>query len=101
MKTQELEMFFNDNGFNVFLTKQDNVLCAEIERWTDCGVDMIILLNPFTIDEFKSYVNDFNVDEQIDFHRQSREYKNNFTVSQSLNDFTDFHNYLKEIASKP
>lgn len=100
MTTNKLQNFFEENGFNVFLTKQDDVQCAEVERWTDGGVDMIIWLNPFTADEFKSYVDDFDVDEQIDSHRQDPRYKNDFTISQSLKDFTDFHNHLKEIASK-
>lgn len=96
----ELQEFFEENGFNVHLTKQDNVQCAELEKWTDGGVDMIIWLNPFTADEFKSYVNDFDVYETIDSHRQDQRYKNYFTISQSLKDFTDFHNHLKEVASK-
>ena len=100
MKTKKLQTFFEANGFNVHLTKQDNVQCAEIEKWTDGGVDMIIWLNPFTIDEFKNYVNDFDVDEEIESHREDKQYKNAFTISQSLKDFTDFKNHLIEIASK-
>ena len=97
---EKLKTFFEENGFNVSLHIQDNVQCAELEKWTFGGVDMIIWLNPFTPEEFKSYVNDFDIDEQIDIHRQDKSYKNNFTLSQSLTDFTDFHNELKEVASK-
>lgn len=100
MKTKELKKFFEENGFNVFLSKQDKIQCAEIEKWTDGGVDMIIWLNPFTVDEFKSYINDFNIDEVIDLHRQEQLYKDNFTIRQSLKDFTDFHNELKSIFKK-
>ena len=83
MSTKKLQKFFEDHGFNVHLTKQDNVQCAEIEKWTDGGVDMLIWLNPFNIEEFKSYVNDFDVDEQIDSHREDLRYKNDYTISQS------------------
>ncbi len=100
MKTKQLQKFFEDNGFNVYLTKQDNVQCAEIEKWTDGGVDMIIWLNPFTVDEFKDYVKDFDIDDEIDLHRQAKDYCSAFTIRQSLSDFTDFHNNLKEVASK-
>ena len=100
MKTKDLKNFFEKQEFSVFLSKQDNVQCAEIEKWTNGGVDMIIWLNPFTADEFKSYVKDFDIDEEIDLHRQDLRYKNNFTVAQSLKDFTDFHNHLKEIAER-
>ena len=71
--------------------------CAEIEKWTGGGVDMITNLYPFTVEKFKEYVNDFDVDEEIDFHRQDQRYKAVFTTSQSLKDFTDFHNHLKEL----
>jgi hypothetical protein len=98
MTIKKLVKFFEINNFNVYLTKQDNVQCAEIEKWTDDGIDMIIWLNPFTIEEFENYVNDFNIDETIDLYRQDQRYKNVFTITQSLNDFTNFHNHLKEIA---
>jgi len=98
--TSQLQDFFEENEFNVHLTKQDNVQCAEIRSRTDRGVDMIIWLEPFTANEFKSYVNYFDVNETIDLHRTDRHYKNDFTISQSLKDFTDFHNHLKEVASK-
>jgi len=98
--TSQLQDFFEENEFNVHLTKKSNVQCAEIRSRTDRGVDMIIWLEPFTANEFKSYVNYFDVDETIDLHRTDRHYKNDFTISQSLEDFTDFHNRLREVASK-
>lgn len=100
MTIKKLQKFFEEQGFEVYLTKQDNVQCAEIEKWTDGGVDMVIWLNPFTKKEFIDYVNDFDVDYEIDLHRQGEDYRANFTISQSLKDFTDFHNGLKEVAEK-
>lgn len=100
MTTKKLKKFFEDNGFAVHLTKQDNVQCAEVEKWTEGGVDMIIWLNPFTIGEFKDYIKVFDLDETIDLHRQDKSYREAFTITQSLKDFTDFLNHLKEVASK-
>jgi len=100
MKTIKLKNFFEKNGFNVYLTKQGDVQCAEVEKWTNGGVDMVIWLNPFTIDEFKNYVNNFDVDEEIDLYRQDKYYRSVFTISQSLADFTLFHNHLKDVLSK-
>ena len=100
MKTKKLQEFFEKEDFNVHLVKQDGVQCAEIEKWTTGGVDMIIWLNPFTIKEFELYVNDFDVDGVIDQYRQDECYKRNFTVRQSLDDFTEFHEGLKETLSK-
>jgi 5,10-methenyltetrahydromethanopterin hydrogenase len=100
MSIKELQSFFEAEGFNVHLFKQDNKQCAEIEKWTDGGVDMLIVLMPFSKNEFIEYVNDFDVDEQIDLHRQGEQYKNAFKISESVKDFTDFHNSLKDVVAK-
>ncbi len=41
-----------------------------------------------------------DIKEEIDLHRQRQDYKNAFTITQSVEDFTNFHNHLKEIVSK-
>ena len=100
MKTKQLQQFFEDNGFIVHLFKQDNQQCAEVEKWTNGGVDMVICLMPFKKEEFIEYVNDFDIDSEIDLYRQDKQYKNDFTIAESLKDFTDFLNDLKEVSSK-
>lgn len=97
---KKLQDFFETEGFNVHLFQQDKKQCAEIEKWTDGGVDMIISLMPFTKEKFMEYVNDFNVDEEVDFYRQDVSYRNNFSISDGLKDFTDFHNGLKSVVEK-
>ena len=95
-----LQKFFEDEGFNVDIFEQDNQRCAEIEKWTDGGVDMIITLMPFTKNEFIDYVNDFDVDDLINIYRQDENYKRNFTMAQSLKDFKKFHKDLKKTVKK-
>jgi hypothetical protein len=95
-----LQKFFEDEGFNVDIFEQDNQRCAEIEKWTDGGVDMIITLMPFTKNEFIDYVNDFDVDDLINTHRQDENYKRNFTMAQSRKDFKKFHKDLKKTVKK-
>ena len=97
MNTEQLTEFFESNDFNVHPFEQDNQQCAEVEKWTDGGVDMIITLMPFTKENFIKYVADFDVDEQIDLHRDGQLYKDNFTIKESLIDFTDFHKDLKKV----
>lgn len=96
----KLKDFFEQEGFNVDLFEQDNIQCAEIEIWTDGGVDMIIVLMPFTKEKFIEYVDGFDIDEEIDLHRQAKDYKEAFTISQSVKDFTNFHKRMKNIAKK-
>ena len=100
MTTEKLKNFLEEKDFNVHLTKQDNVQSAEVETWTNGGVNMIIWLNPFTVEEFTQKVNDFDVDEEIELHRQGQDYKNAFTIRESLEDFEDYHNRLKDVLSE-
>jgi hypothetical protein len=100
MTIKSLRAFFETEEFHVHLFKQDKKQCAEIEKWTDGGVDMIICLMPFSKEEFAEFVKGFDIDEEIDLHRESQRYKNDFTITQSVKDFTDFHNMLKEVNEK-
>jgi len=99
-EVKDLKDFFENEDFNVYTFEQDDKKCAEIEKWTDGGVDMIITLMPFTKEEFIEYVKNFDIDEEIDIHRQDKLYKSHFTISDSLKDFTDFYNMLQDIAKK-
>ena len=97
---EKLQEFFEQENFNAHLFEQDGKQCAEVEKWTDGGVNMVFYLNPFTKESFIERVNDFDIDEEIDLHRQGQDYKNAFTITQSVKDFTDFHIHLKEVVSK-
>ena len=100
MTSNKLRDFFEHEAFLVHQFEQDGQQCAEVEKWTNGGVDMIITLIPFTKDEFISYVDDFDIDEKIDFYRNDKSYKNTFTIRQSLKDFTEFNNMLKRVVEK-
>jgi hypothetical protein len=100
MTTENLKNFFEEKDFNVYLTEQDKNQCAEVETWTNRGVNMILWLNPFTVEEFEQRVNDFDVGEEIDLHRQGQDYKNAFSIRESVKDFEDFHSRLKDVLSE-
>jgi hypothetical protein len=101
MTTRKLIKFFENQDFKVHTFEQDDMLCAEIEKWTDGGVDMIISLMPFSKEEFIKYVlEQFDIDEEIELHRQDQQYKSVFTIKMSLKDFTDFYYGLKEVVIK-
>ena len=99
MKNEKLIKFFEENDFIVHLHEQDGVQCAELETWTEGGVNMIIWLNPFTEEEFEKYANYFDMDEEINLNRQDKAYRNDFTIRESVEDFLGFHNRLKDILS--
>jgi hypothetical protein len=97
---KKLEDFFIEENFNIYLFEQDGKQCAEIEKWTNGGVDMIFALVPLSKDEFIERVNNFDVDEEIDLHRQDKRYKDAFKITESVKDFTDFHKSLKRTVTK-
>lgn len=99
MTIEKLQAFFEENEFIVHLFEQDNEQCAELESWTKKGVNMIIQLIPFTAESFIDYVENFNVDEEIDLHRQDEKYKKAFSLGVSLDDFNAYANMLDTVAS--
>jgi len=97
MSTEQLQDFFEEAGFRFYVTDDGT---AELEKWTAGGVDMLIYLNPFTAEEFERWVNDFDIDDTIDSHREAKEYKAAFTIQESLDDFNDFKEGLLELVEQ-
>lgn len=71
----------------------------ELETWTTGGVNMIFCLQELNkVDEFLDLVSDFNIDEEISVHRQDQRYCDAFTTAESVADFTEFKEWLENIA---
>lgn len=94
---KRLHDYLEDNDRIVYLFEQDGQMCAEIENWTEGGVDMIVTLMPFNIDELERYCYGFDVDEEIDTMRQDRHYCEHFSISESLRDYTNWKQALSEL----
>lgn len=73
----------------------------ELESWTDGGVDMFICIfkdeNIDYLEQFKNYIDDFDIDEQIDLYRQDEQYRKEFSISKSLKDFEGYLKKLRKI----
>ncbi len=97
------------HGFAVTLYEENGVVCgAEIEDWTTCGVDMIHFIdlrgkdinNPEDWeDEISDIYDNFDVDEEIDRHRESDEYRKAFAISASVRDFEAWEERLGKFAN--
>ncbi len=101
---------FDKFGFKANLTICDGVKYGfEIEKWTNGGVDMIESIqfddfrNSYNIDciedELKRISLNFSIDDEIDMHREGTDYKNAFTISESLKDFTEYKQDLEELST--
>lgn len=73
----------------------------DIEQWTNGGVDMIIYIdknsNETLIEQLEEYIDNFDIDEEIDLYRENEDYKNNFTIRASLEDFESWVKYINDI----
>lgn len=96
-KVSRMVEIFEKNEFSVNLFKSDGTQYAEIMTWTAGGVNMIHNFTPVTVEAFEKIVEDFDVDEEIDIHRQDQRYKDAFSIRQSVEDFEKYHNKLKEV----
>lgn len=94
MNKEQLRDFFEEHDFKVWV--DDEFL--ELETWTDNGVNMIIRLESATPQSFYDYVNNFDVDEEVDVHRQGEDYRRDFSLKKALDDFTIFQVRLKDVA---
>lgn len=87
-----LEKYFNidDSELN----------CIELEAWTNGGVDMLIYFdstNKHVADALEEYIDNFDIDEEIDMYRQQEDYRDAFTIRESLEDFTNWITFIKNI----
>ncbi len=81
----------------------------EIEKWTNGGVDMIQTIqfedfrNLYNVDkieeELEKVAENFSIDDEIDLHRQGNDYKQAFSITESLKDFTEYHQDLQELST--
>ena len=76
----------------------------ELESWTNGGVNMFISIDKNSdnnlLEQLERFVENFDIDEEIDIHREDENYKRNFTIRESINDFENWVDYIEECISK-
>jgi len=82
----------------------------EIETWTKGGVNMIHSFyfwdynDLYDKDNVKKKLREiyenFSIDDEIDIYRQDKLYKKQFSISESLKDFTEYKNRLENLSKK-
>lgn len=96
MNQEQFIEFLESYEFTVHLVG-DEQMEAEIETWTKDGVNIVFPMGELSPEAFIECVEDFDVDVEIDLHRQDDRYKNTFTIRESLEDFESFKNMLDEM----
>lgn len=85
-----------EHYFNIF----ENESGYELETWTNGGVNMIITLEKngdTLLKQLKEYIDNFDIDSEIDMYRENEEYRNRFTIKESIEDFEDYISYVKDL----
>ena len=74
---------------------------VELETWTNGGVNMHIVLRKDSdksyLQQFEDYLKNFDVDEEIEIRRQDEQYRNVFTIRESLQDFEAYKEWLSNV----
>ena len=76
----------------------------ELESCTNGGVNMLIGIDKDSdydlLAQLEQFVENFDIDEEIDIHREDENYKRKFTIRESINDFENWVDYIEECISK-
>lgn len=76
----------------------------ELESCTDGGVNMLIGIDKNSdnnlLEQLERFVENFDIDEEIDIHRQDADYRRRFTIKESIRDFENWVDYIEECISK-
>ena len=112
MKT--LEQIFDileNNNIIIDNYEENEKLCGyELNTYTKGGVNQIIFLdfrdngNPKKANDFiknlSERIDDIDIDDEIEVNRQDQNYKANFTLRESLNDFEEWKKELENIVKQ-
>lgn len=100
MKITSKEREILEELFNI----SEGINEIELESWTDGGVDMFITIDKNSyntlLEQLKEFVENFDIDEEIEIYRQDTDYRRNFTIRESINDFENWVDYIEECISK-
>ena len=97
MELNKRERKILEQHFGIYETESN----YKLEGFTSEGVNMFIYIDKNTdtelVEQLNDYVNNFNVDEEIDIHRENEEYRNHFTIQDSLDDFHSWLDIVQEV----
>ena len=100
MKITSKERELLEELFNVSESADD----LELESYTDGGVDMFITIEKDNsnnlLEQLRLFVENFDIDEEIDIQRQDAYYRRKFTIKESIRDFENWIDYIEECISK-
>ena len=101
-----------DENISIYDYKENDKLCGyELNTYTHKGVNQILFLdfrdtglNPKSPKDFMAVfsnrIADIDTDEEIEINRQNRNYRNSFSIRESLEDFEEWKGNLESLLKK-
>jgi len=74
----------------------DNVMYLSTHTNGGVEINIVVEENEDMLTVFNQYFEDFDIDSEVELHRQDKNYCDNFTIRESVKDFEDFVNEWKE-----
>ena len=99
MKINKKQREILEENFNVEEIEYSNGKYLSLEQWTNGGVDMIIELDmkEDLIKGLEDYLEGFDIDDEIDLYRESKEYREHFRITESVRDFEDWVEFIENV----
>ncbi len=101
-----------DENISIYDYKENDKLCGyELNTYTHKGVNQVLFLdfrdtglNPKSpkdfITVFSNRIADIDTDEEIEINRQNKNYRNSFSIRESLADFEEWKGNLESLVKK-
>lgn len=97
MKLTKKERKILEQNFDLSEDEKD----ISLEAWTVGGVNMFVYIskdsNKTVQEQLENYVENFNVDEEIELYRKNKEYREAFSIRESLHDFDDWLKFVEGV----
>lgn len=94
---KELENFFLNEGFKIHKFEEGGELCADLEKETDLGINVLIPIIPFTSDGYVKAVRKFDIETEVEVARSVNAHAKVFSLEETTSDIEDFNYNLEEL----
>ena len=84
-------------GFDISVTIDEKDSSAELSSYTRRSVNVVSYLEPFSVESFKEYVKNFDIDEHIMTYRNDPTYVSYLSIKESVEDFEYYIDKLNAI----
>lgn len=76
----------------------------ELESWTDAGVNMFIDIEKNSgktlVEQLQEFIENFDMDEEIELERENSDYRRSFTIKESIRDIENWVDFIVDTINR-